>query len=383
MNSHPAKQPDGDQTPAKRFKVFRPILAGGNLRDRLIGSFGALIGICLTGLICALTAGGDPMLPLIVAPIGASAVLLFAVPASPLAQPWAIIGGNTVSAFVGVAVAHFVPDPRLAIGIAVALAILAMSLTRSLHPPGGAAALTAVIGGAAVAKLGFWFPLLPVALNSVLLVVLGIIFHRLCGRKYPHRAAPAPVNQHKTADVPAQLRLGFNDSDVDAVLAASPDAYDIDREDLASLLRSVEMQALKRQKGATLCGDIMSRDVISVKMGVSAGEARALLLVHNIRSLPVTDDQDRLLGTIGLRELAALEPGATFAPSVPAIARPEDSAVALLPRMTDGSTHAIVIIDADQRVIGIISQTDLLATLARSLSLSHSTGLVVGSGHAI
>src|SRR5690606_419609 len=108
--------------------------------------------------------GDTASLPLIVAPIGASAVLLFAVPASPLAQPWSIVGGNTISALVGVTVVTFVKEPVLAIGLAVSLAILAMSLTRSLHPPGGAAALTAVIGGLAVSRAGFWFPFVPVAI---------------------------------------------------------------------------------------------------------------------------------------------------------------------------------------------------------------------------
>ena len=78
------------------FRLFVPILAGANLRDRLIGSLGALISICLTGLITALVMGRSIELPLIVAPIGASAVLIFAVPASPLAQPWSIIGGNVI-----------------------------------------------------------------------------------------------------------------------------------------------------------------------------------------------------------------------------------------------------------------------------------------------
>lgn len=126
-----------------RFKLFSPILAGATLKERLIGCIGALIGICVTGLVCGFVFGDDPQLPLIVAPIGASAVLLFAVPASPLAQPWSIIGGNTISALIGVSVTYIVADQMLAIGLAVALAILAMSLTRSLHPPGGAAALTA------------------------------------------------------------------------------------------------------------------------------------------------------------------------------------------------------------------------------------------------
>ncbi len=129
--------PDNVQKPGSspRFKLFSPILAGATLKERLIGCLGALIGICLTGLVCGFIFGDDPQLPLIVAPIGASAVLLFAVPASPLAQPWSIIGGNTISALIGVTVSYFVKDQMVAIGLAVALAILAMSLTRSLHPP--------------------------------------------------------------------------------------------------------------------------------------------------------------------------------------------------------------------------------------------------------
>ncbi|TIW91367.1 MAG: hypothetical protein E5V59_20545, partial [Mesorhizobium sp.] len=137
------------------FRLFVPILAGATLRERLVACIGATIGIALTGVIASLVLGNGPHVPLLVAPMGASAVLLFAVPASPLAQPWSIIGGNTISALVGVIVAHFIHETALASGIAVALAIAAMSFTRCLHPPGGAAALTAVLGGPAVISAGF------------------------------------------------------------------------------------------------------------------------------------------------------------------------------------------------------------------------------------
>ena len=125
-------------------RVFQPILAGATLRGRLIGCLGALFAIGLTGFFSHLVVGSASFVPLIVAPIGASAVLLFALPASPLAQPWPVIGGNVIATVVGVAVSKIIPDPVVASGVAVSLAILAMSLTRSLHPPGGAAALTAV-----------------------------------------------------------------------------------------------------------------------------------------------------------------------------------------------------------------------------------------------
>lgn len=152
------------------------------------------------------------------APIGASAVLLFAVPSSPLAQPWPIVGGNSISALVGVTVALFVHDPVIASGVAVALAIAAMLFTRSLHPPGGAAALTAVLGGPAVLSFGFLFLLVPVALNSTILVALGLLFHRLSWRNYPHVHVPA-ASTHGTADPPATKRVGFRPEDVDTALA--------------------------------------------------------------------------------------------------------------------------------------------------------------------
>ena len=171
-----------------------PILAGATRGARVLACLGALIGIGLTGLVSAIAAGRGANIPFIVGPIGASAILLFAVPASPLAQPWNIIGGNTISAVVGVIVSRLIHDPMLAAPLAVALAIGAMSLTRSLHPPGGATALTAVVGGAATASAGFMFPLIPVALNCFVLVGVGWVFHRISGQAYPH--APAMGPQH-------------------------------------------------------------------------------------------------------------------------------------------------------------------------------------------
>ncbi len=88
----------------------------------------------------------DATLPALVAPMGASAVLLFAVPSSPLAQPWSILGGNIAAALVGVTTALLITDPFLASAVAIGVAIAAMMTLRCLHPPSGAIALTAVLG---------------------------------------------------------------------------------------------------------------------------------------------------------------------------------------------------------------------------------------------
>jgi CBS domain-containing membrane protein len=371
MSPSPNSLSRPDQTP--RFQLFQPILAGATFRERVIACLGAMVCIGLTAVISGILVGRGPSLPLIVAPIGASAVLLFAIPASPLAQPWPIIGGNTISAVVGTIVGYLIKDPAIAIAVGVSLAIGAMSLTRSLHPPGGAAALTAVLGGQAVAGWGLLFPFIPVGMNSCIIVGLGVIFHRLSKRSYPHVAPKAAVNTHQTSDIPPQARVGFREEDVDRALAALDETFDIDRGDLSRLLQQVELQATIRTHTGMTCDDIMSRDVISIDQTATREQALALLLKHNIRTLPIRDEQGRLSGTIGLRELMlqgaesieALKSGA-------ATAAASEPAVALLPVLTDGRTHAVIVIDDDRRIRGLISQTDLLSAVARSMAESNA-----------
>jgi len=235
------------------FKLFRPILSGATLLDRLIACVGALIGIGLTALICGLAFNGTSghLVPLLVAPMGASAVLLFAVPASPLAQPWSIIGGNVISALIGITVVRLIPDTTVAAALAVALAIAAMSLCRCLHPPGGAAALTAVLGGPTVLASGYMFAFIPVGLNSALLVLTGFLFHKLSQRHaYPHRAT-------KLID-PRENNAGFCPEDVDKALDELGESLDIDRSDLDELLRRVEKNALLRKQTQRVSAETIS-----------------------------------------------------------------------------------------------------------------------------
>jgi len=221
------------------FRFFRPILAGARPIDRIVACIGAAICLALTVFICAQLPLAASDLPLIVAPMGASAVLIFAVPASPLAQPWPVIGGNTLSALVGVAVFQYVPDPMLAAGLSVGLAILTMSACRCLHPPGGAAALTAVIGSQGIHAAGYAFAFAPVAINSIALVSLAMFFHRVSGHSYPH--IPVPV-------APGAQAAGLHLEDIDRALAELPDSFDISREDLDVLLSKAEAHAITRRR---------------------------------------------------------------------------------------------------------------------------------------
>lgn len=223
------------------MRIFRPILAGAHLPERLIGCLGAAICIALTMVVCAGLPLAATDVPIIVAPLGASAVLVFAVPASPLAQPWSVIGGNIVSALMGVAAFNAIPNTAVAAGVAVAGAILAMSLLRCLHPPGGAAALTAVIGSQGIHAAGYGFAFAPVGLNSIALISLALFFHRATARSYPHHPAHLPA---------AVAVSGLHLADIDAALEEMHESFDISREDLDALLTRAELHAIARQATA-------------------------------------------------------------------------------------------------------------------------------------
>ncbi|HEX8484913.1 HPP family protein [Sphingomonas sp.] len=177
---------------------------GPNSGQRLIAGLAALAGVLLTGLTCSLLPAPAAGLPLLMGAVGSVSVLLFVVPASPFAQPWAIIGGNVISALVGVACAQLIPNPVFAAAIAVSGAILIMSLCRCLHPPGGASALAGVMGGPALAAAGWIYPAV-LFVDCVILVLCGLVIHALLGNRYPQPAAAAPAPARPAPALPPVL----------------------------------------------------------------------------------------------------------------------------------------------------------------------------------
>ena len=149
--------------------VPAPVVVGRRERWRAI--IGALTGILVAGLLCRWAALAWNSTPWLMAPLGASAVLVFTLPASPLAQPWAVLVGNTLSALVGVLCVRMIGEPVLAAAVAVGASIGVMFVARALHPPGGASALLAVMSGAGSPQ----FALFPVGLNSLLLLLVGVL----------------------------------------------------------------------------------------------------------------------------------------------------------------------------------------------------------------
>jgi CBS domain-containing membrane protein len=127
------------------LRNFWPAPVGINQREWLRVTIGVALGVLLSALLGRwwwhAGAGGHYWM---VASLGASAVLVFGMPSSPLSQPWAVLGGNALSVLVGVACAALVPDPSVAAALAVSLAVLVMVPLRCLHPPGAAVALFVV-----------------------------------------------------------------------------------------------------------------------------------------------------------------------------------------------------------------------------------------------
>ncbi len=359
--------------------------------EKMRACSGALFGLVLTGLSSYFILGNDIHAMWLIAPMGASSVLLFAVPASPLAQPWSIMGGNIIAAIIGVSCAKMVGEPILAAGLAVALAIAGMFAFRCIHPPSGAVALTAVLGGPAVHAMGYSFVLTPVALNSLLLLLTALFFNNATGRRYPHVTQPDRTSKHNTADVAPTERIGITPGDLDTVLTRYNQVLDISRADLESIMLQTEMQAYRRRMGEVKCSSIMSKDVVTVEFGTELAEAWAQFQSHDLTALPVIDRGRRVIGIITKEDFlrhAEIELHEGLGQRLTNLLRPSQlthtekhevvgqimtkevytadahqSIVDLVPLMSDSEVHQMPVIDGQGRLVGMISQTDMIAAL--------------------
>ncbi len=156
--------------------------------DHLWAFIGAFVGIGLIGLIQTTTFGANDNVFLI-GSFGASAVLIYGAPYSPFAQPRNLIGGHLVSAFIGVSIQLLLPHELwLSSALAVSLSIVAMQMTKTMHPPGGGTALIAVAGSKQVTGSGYYYILSPVLSGVLILFLVAMIVNNMPkGRRYPYK----------------------------------------------------------------------------------------------------------------------------------------------------------------------------------------------------
>lgn len=366
---------------------FAPLSMGEKLRTVLAVFSSMLLLAWLSSLFVS-----GPGLPFLVASMGASAVLLFALSHSPLSQPWPLIGGNLLPALIAVSCAKFVPHVIIATALSVTLSLLVMLLLRCLHPPGGALALLPILGDQYVHHLGYGLLLYPLGLNLLILLLLGLVLNNLLpGRRYPAAAKPFRDTVHKHDDAAQMDRLGINQDDLHNALKQMNTYLDITENDLNAVYKMAGMQSYRRKMGEITCADIMSKDLVTVEYGTELEEAWALLRYHKVKALPVIDPARRMIGIITLvdflkrADLKTYEtfqdklvkfirrtPGMTSSkPEVVGqiMAAPVYTAaqtahiVELVPLLSERGLHHIPIVNAERRLVGMVTQSDLVAAL--------------------
>ncbi|MGD9739309.1 MAG: HPP family protein [Bauldia sp.] len=329
----------------------------------------AALAILVTGGISRLVLGDELIVPLL-ASMGSSAVLLFIVPSSPMAQPWALVGGNLLAALSGL-VASLVADPILGCAIALGLSIGLMGLLRCVHPPSAALGMTIVLNSARFDEAGIGFLLALLLLNTSLLLVLATLFHNLILRRpYPHR--PPPANIHGTDDPIPTQRGGVTHEDIDTALRQFPEALDVNPVDVEELIERAEARAYQRRTGDLRAADIMSRDVASVAPTAGLRTAYDIMREHRVTALPVVEN-GRVIGVLTASDVIDRLPppdaediGVRAAMRKPAPARLDTPVADLVPALSDADVHLMPVVDIGDRLLGVVTQSDLVAALYRA-----------------
>jgi len=338
--------------------AFRPVQA--RVSRAVVGqtAVGCALAVVLVGAVLAVC--GLSALPglALIAPFGATALLVIAVPNSPLSQPRAALLGNCGAALIGTVTAQAVPVPLLAAGLALALAVGFMLAARALHPPAGALALIPALSPDLVTSPGLGFVLAPVAAETVLLLGFALVWHRLTGRVYPLRAPDA---------VP-RAAARFSRADLAAILERLRLSQNIGVADFARLLAAADdiSAAQDRTKGLC-CADAAGPCPPLLAPGMTLDLARDLMLAQRAHALPVVAQDGRLLGILTQSDLLRA-PGAdsvaaamTRGPRHLPAAAPLRDALSVL---AQGGWRAVPLTDTKGHCTGLLTRADLIAVLA-------------------
>ncbi|WBL33809.1 HPP family protein [Sinirhodobacter sp. HNIBRBA609] len=379
MTEPDTEKPTEERPTNKQAHLVRrlgPAMGRRRTVDILRAGTGAGLGIMVTALISyALPQSREAGIYLI-SGFASTAVLLFALPNSPLAQPWSAIVGMMVSAASAVVVLRFVPPPY-ADGLAVALAICAMMALRALHPPAAGIALLGALEYEAGRPLGFDFVLMPVGAITVVLVLLAMAWHRTFGVAYPSRPLAAPPRPGPAARSTPRL----SEDDLASLLLEFQQSANLGTADLARLLNAARTRVTETLLSAS-AGSLMSPRPVSVGPEAPMSEVVRKMEMLDLRSLPVADSEGRYVGMVDQgRVLQRLEAEqATLrrpfrlrsAPPEPDAAALMDSTTApvdistpvgeLMARLAKPGAQAIPVTE-NARLVGILGRSDVMSLL--------------------
>ena len=331
--------------------------------------------------------------PIIVASMGASAVILFIMPSSPLAQPWPLVGGQLISAIIGVACSQAFTNTAFASAFAVGASVLVMLLFRCLHPPRAATALTPIMAGDPITSLGYGFVLIPVGVNVAIMLIMAIAINRLIFH-YEYPSFPRQVDdnkqKHRTLIQPSQ-RTGISEQDLKQALENMNMFMDVSTGDLSKILTDAQRQSFKRHSGNVTCADIMVKNILTVEYGTEVEEAWKIMQSEKLKAIPVIDRGRRVIGIITWNDFfkfIKVNSNETFQGKFRAFIRrtpdvstdkpesvghimttsvsvlPENTHIAsLIPLMSNQGYRQIPIVNNENRLVGMVYQANLIAAL--------------------
>lgn len=362
---------------------FQPV----SVLEKILSGVASFIAILLVYHVSQRWLGADGA-PLIIASMGASAVLLFAVPQGPLSQPWNCVGGHVLSAVIGVACAQWVDAPLLAAALAVALSVTTMYLLQCLHPPGGATALNAVIGGQTTVSLGYGYVLFPVLLNISMMLFLALIVNNvLPNRRYPNFFWARALNKQGEPEDEQNIKMHLR-----SALKEVNTFIDASEEDLSRVFNAILTHERRAQMGEILCQDIMHTEMITAFYETEIEDIWRQMVSHHFPAIPIIDAQRRLLGMLRLSDFLQeatqqATPHTIFQRIThfskrtegqytnkieyaghlmhrPVLSVQQDQHILdLFPLMEQHHVRYIPVLDAEQKLVGLISQKRLLAAL--------------------
>jgi CBS domain-containing membrane protein len=373
------------------LKAYWPRPVTGSLRDHARAALGAGLGILATGLLAHAALPDDLLAAIfLIAPMGASAVILFCLPSSPLAQPWSILAGNTVAALCGVFFAHLLPG-QLAYAAALAMlsAISLMFALRCLHPPSGAVALTAVLGGESIFQLGYGFIWWPVLANSVLLVLSAWLYHTLTGYRYP----AVQIDSKPSSPGHMNYQFGFRQEDLQAALGQFHEVLDISPDSLQALLQQTELIAYHRKLEEIECRHVMRPVTDTLQFGDTLEDAWKTLSQQSEPAITVINKAGLVIGLLSVADFMrhakpekfnlvapALKKLIRWSPtthsnkpevvgqimSTPVITILQDMHLMhTIPLMTSHHLQLVPVVDQHNKLVGILTQTDIIRALYR------------------
>jgi len=360
------------------WRRLKPEPAGVPAAEQWRSALAGTLAVLFTSWV-SLQVLGSP--PFVIAPVGASTVILFALPNSPFAQPWSLVGGYLVSGIAGIAAASWVPDVPLAVALAAGLTILGSMALRCLHPPGGAVALYAVLGGEPVRALGWKFLYAPVLLNALLLLVAAVVLNNLLpGRRYPR-----PLPEAEAEAPPPAAHAGLSRRDLHEALHGLGHLVDVSNEELDEIVGLAERHAFRRNFGELRCAELM-RAAATVRPDTSLHEAWRRLRRPGADPLLVVDSLGRVEGILALgdfvRGARAEQPqglrgrlfsllrrnfardnaaGALMRRDVPTVGA-DDHVAALVAPLVAGAP-LVAVVDAERRLLGAVRPGDLVGVL--------------------